>query len=207
MTTMQDFSQQGLLVKPDSVPEIRIQLDPIHDPGLVVLGGGCFWCIDLLFRQLRGVQSVISGYSGGDANKAHYRDVTTGQSGHIEVVQVDYDPELISFNEILRVFFLVAHNPTQKDGQGPDIGPHYRSVIFCTNTQQMLAAQTFIRELDSLHVFGDPIVTRVETLKSFYPAEQYHQDYANKHPHQPYVRQVAEPKLQKLERYFDSLLD
>ena len=206
MSTLQDFSRHGLLVSPDAVPDLGLQREPENDPGTLVLGGGCFWCTELLYRQLRGVSEVTSGYSGGEASLAHYRDVCTGESGHAEVIQIQYDATQVGMADLLRVFFLVAHNPTQLDRQGADIGSHYRSVVFCSNAEQAEFAQKYINQLDELKIYSDKIVTAVEMLDGFYPAEPYHQDYAGKNPYQPYVRHVAEPKLKRLERYFESML-
>jgi peptide-methionine (S)-S-oxide reductase len=163
-----------------------------------VLAGGCFWCVEAVFQQIAGVEKVVSGYSGGDAASAHYEIVSTGRTGHAESVQVTYDPRKISYGRLLKVFFDVAHDPTQLNRQGPDVGPQYRSVIFYANPEQKRIAEAYIKQLDQAKVFPSPIVTQVVELKSFYPAEEHHQNFCNRNPKNPYVVNIAMPKVEKV---------
>lgn len=172
----------------------------------VVLAGGCFWGMEAVFESLRGVQSAVSGYSGGSAATAHYEIVSTGTTGHAESVEITYDPSKISFGQLLKVYFSVAHDPTQLDRQGPDDGTQYRSVIFYTTTAQRDLADTYIRELTAAKTFRDPIVTQVVPLKAFYPAEAYHQHFVERHPNYPYVVYEDKPKLDALHKEYPSLL-
>src|ERR1700736_3588360 len=163
-----------------------------------VLAGGCFWCVEAVFQQIEGVEKVVSGYSGGDAASAHYEIVSTGKTGHAESVQVTFDPRKISYGRLLKVFFDVAHDPTQLNRQGPDVGPQYRSAIFYSNPEQKRIAEAYIKQLDQAKVFPSPIVTQVVELKSFYPAEEHHQNFCNRNPKNPYVVNIAMPKVEKV---------
>jgi peptide-methionine (S)-S-oxide reductase len=181
--------------------------DPVVDnrsaPGdhqTAVLAGGCFWCVEAVFQQIQGVEKVVSGYSGGDAASAHYEIVSTGRTGHAESVQITYDPRKISYGQLLKVFFDVAHNPTQLNRQGPDAGPQYRSAIFYSNLEQKKIADAYIQQLDAAKVFRSPIVTQVVQLKAFYPAEEHHQNFCNRNPNNPYVMGVAMPKVEKVKQ-------
>lgn len=166
-----------------------------------VFAGGCFWCSEAVFEQLDGVSSVISGYAGGTAESAQYETVSAGGTGHAESIQITYDPSKITYGQLLRVFF-TTHDPTTKDRQGPDWGHQYRSAIFYANEDQKRVAEAYIRQLDQAKVFDQPIVTTVEPLDKFYPAEDYHQDYVRQHPDNPYVRQWAFPKIDKVRSKF-----
>ncbi|HLI95838.1 MAG TPA: peptide-methionine (S)-S-oxide reductase MsrA [Candidatus Baltobacteraceae bacterium] len=172
----------------------------------VVLAGGCFWGMQAVFEQLRGVESVVAGYSGGSASTAHYDDVSTGTTGHAESVQIVYDPSRITFEQLLDVYFLVAHDPTQLNRQGPDDGTQYRSEIYYTTAAQREAARQYIARLSRSHTYSAPIVTLVAPLAAFYPAEAYHQDYVAHHPYEPYVLINDKPKLAMLHQRFPSLL-
>ena len=165
-----------------------------------VLAGGCFWCVEAVFQQIQGVEKIVSGYSGGDAASAHYEIVSTGKTGHAESVQITYDPRKISYGQVLKVFFDVAHNPTQLNRQGPDSGPQYRSAIFYSDPEQKKIAEAYIKQLDEAKVFRSPIVTQVVPLKAFYPAEEHHQNFCNRNPQNPYVRGVAMPKVEKVKQ-------
>lgn len=167
-----------------------------------VLAGGCFWCVEAVFRELAGVLEVTSGYAGGTAETADYRTVCGGETNHAEVVRVRFDPRQITFGELLKVFFAVAHDPTQVDRQGADIGRQYRSAIFSSDERQKQVAEAYIERLNTEKVFGRPIATRLEPLEAFYPAEDYHQDYAALHPDQPYIACMVPPKLEKLRKRF-----
>ncbi|MGZ4733322.1 MAG: peptide-methionine (S)-S-oxide reductase MsrA [Terriglobales bacterium] len=170
-----------------------------------VVAGGCFWGIQSVFQHVKGVISATSGYSGGEAKTAQYEIVSTGETGHAESVKVTYDPAQISYGELLRVFFSVAHDPTQLNRQGPDDGTQYRSVIFYGNDEQKKIAEAYISQLDKARVFPRPIVTQVVPLKAFYPAEAYHQDYATRHPDQLYIVYNDAPKVVHLKQQFPEL--
>jgi peptide-methionine (S)-S-oxide reductase len=170
-----------------------------------VLSGGCFWGVQAVFQHVRGVITATSGYSGGKAKTAEYELVSTGDTGHAESVQVVYDPSQISYGELLRVFFSVAHDPTQLNRQGPDEGTQYRSSIFYANDEQKRIAQAYITQLDQAKVFSSPIVTQVVPLEGFYPAEAYHQNYAALHPNQPYIVFNDAPKVAHLRQLFPDI--
>jgi peptide-methionine (S)-S-oxide reductase len=183
--------------------------DPVTDqqnagdePQTVVIAGGCFWGIQAVFQHTKGVQLALSGYSGGMKTNPSYEEVTTGRTGHAESVQIKYNPREISYGQILKIFFSVAHDPTQLNRQGPDVGTHYRSAIFYSNDEQKKIAEAYIAQLDQARVFTSPIVTTVGRLSAFYPAENYHQDYAIKHPTQPYIAIHDLPKVDDLKRLF-----
>lgn len=167
-----------------------------------VLAGGCFWCVEAVFRELQGVVKVESGYCGGTRETADYYQVCTGRTDHAEAVRISYDPREIRYEDLLEVFFTVAHDPTQKDRQGNDRGRQYRSAIFCADERQRVAAKAAIERLTRDRVFADPIVTEVVRLSPFYPAEPYHDNYAACHPDQPYIVHVAAPKVAKLRHRF-----
>ena len=169
---------------------------------VAVLAGGCFWGVDAVFKHVKGVSNVVSGYAGGSAEAALYPIVSTGATGHAESVQVTYDPTQISYAELLRIFFQVAHDPTQLNRQGPDRGTQYRSAIFYTSDQQKEVAQRYIEQLNQAKVFSKPIVTQVNPLDKFYPAESYHQNYLALHPHEPYIVYNDLPKLEALKKEF-----
>jgi peptide-methionine (S)-S-oxide reductase len=170
-----------------------------------VVAGGCFWGVQAVFQHVKGVVSATSGYSGGSSKTAEYEIVSTGETGHAESVQIVYDPSQITFGELLRVFFSVAHDPTQLNRQGPDDGTQYRSVIFYNNDEQKRIAEAYIAQLDKAKVFPRPIVTQVVPLKGFYPAEAYHQNYATLHPDQPYIVYNDAPKVAHLRSEFPDL--
>jgi peptide-methionine (S)-S-oxide reductase len=168
----------------------------------VVLAGGCFWGVQGVFQHTAGVVSAVSGYSGGSKANAQYELVSTGTTGHAESVQVKYDPRKISYGKILQIFFSVVHDPTQLNRQGPDTGTQYRSAIFTTSDGQKKATEAYISQLDAAKVYSKPIVTKVGTLDSFYPAEGYHQDYLTLHPSQPYIAYNDLPKIENLKKLF-----
>jgi peptide-methionine (S)-S-oxide reductase len=172
----------------------------------VVLAGGCFWGMEAVFEQLKGVSTVVSGYSGGAAATAHYEMVSTGLTGHAESVEVTYDPSQISFGQILAVYFLVAHNPTELNRQGPDEGSQYRSEIYFTSDAQKRAAQSFIADMEAQRTFKEKIVTQVAALQAFYPAEDYHQHFVERNPDYPYVVYNDLPKLAALRQKFPDML-
>lgn len=172
---------------------------------MATFGGGCFWCLDAAFRQLRGVERVVSGYAGGKRPNPTYEQVCSGATGHAEVIQVTFDPDIISYRDLLGVLFTI-HDPTTVDRQGNDTGTQYRSVIFYHSPQQMQLAKDVIAELTASKVWDDPIVTEIAPFSVFYPAEGYHQDYFSKNPNQPYCAAVVAPKVSKVRKeYFDRL--
>ena len=164
----------------------------------VVLAGGCFWCVEAVFLAVDGVTAVVSGYAGGSAETANYEAVCTGNTDHAEVVDVHYDPSKVSFGELLRVFFSVAHDPTQLNRQGNDRGTQYRSAVFYETQAQKQLVDAYLLQLNEAGVYPAPIVTTVEPLEAFYPAEEYHQNFAARNPWQPYIMAVAAPKMEKL---------
>lgn len=168
---------------------------------IATLGGGCFWCVEGALRQLRGVESVISGYCGGHTEQPDYRSVCSGNSGHVEVVQIHFDPAQIDYRTLLEAFFVI-HDPTTPDRQGNDVGTQYRSAIFTHSSEQERVARDLIAELDSARIWPAPIVTAVAPAPTFWPAEDYHQDYLANNPNQPYCMAVAAPKAKKLRDKF-----
>ena len=190
-------------IPPDQFP------DPSDDipasagsPQAVVLGGGCFWCTEAVFVKLEGVLSVMSGYAGGTSATANYEAVCSGMTDHAEVIKVTFDPTKISYGQILKVFFAVAHDPTQLNRQGNDMGRQYRSAVFYADEAQKRVAQNYIRQLEEAKAYSEPIVTTIEPLSAFYEAELYHQNFVARNPAQPYVAAVALPKVKKLEKSF-----
>lgn len=175
------------------------------DEQTLVLAGGCFWGVEAVFEHVRGVKSVRSGYSGGEQRTARYKQVVRGNTGHAESVEIVYDPRQISYGTLLQIFFSVAHDPTQVNRQGPDIGTHYRSVIFPADEQQEQIAARYITQLNQAKVFGKPIATQVTPLKAFYVAEPEHQDFVARNPRVPYVVYHDLPKLENLQKTFPKL--
>jgi peptide-methionine (S)-S-oxide reductase len=172
---------------------------------VATLAGGCFWCLDTIFRDLKGVEKVESGYAGGRSPNPTYRDVCSGLTGHAEVVQITFDPSVVSYRDLLGVFFTI-HDPTTLNRQGADVGTQYRSAIFYHSDEQRAAAEEVIEDLTREQVWDDPIVTQVAPLTTFYPAEQYHQDYYAQNPDQPYCQVVIAPKVAKFrKKYLDRL--
>jgi len=181
-------------------------LDPqVSGQQVAVLAGGCFWGMQGMFEHVRGVTKVVAGYSGGEKATAHYEMVGTETTGHAESVEITFDPKQISYGQLLRLYFSVAHDPTQLDRQGPDRGPSYRSEIFFATPAQERVARAYVKQLDEAKVFSRPIVTKIEPLKAFYPAEDYHQDYLILHPNQPYIVFNDLPKIEALKRVYPSL--
>ena len=183
-------------------PVIDIKEDPTGTPQSVVLGGGCFWCTEAVFVKLDGVISVVSGYAGGSPETADYKAVCSGTTDHAEVIRVRFDSSRITFGQILKVFFAVAHDPTHLNRQGNDIGRQYRSAVFYADDEQRQVAEAYIEQLRAARVFEAPIVTTLEPLEQFFEAEEYHQNFAARNPSQPYVAAIAAPKVKKLEKAF-----
>ena len=189
---------------PESFPDPARDLPASEDggPQEAVLAGGCFWCVEAVYRALEGVLEVTSGYAGDDAASADYRSVCSGRTNHAEVVRVRFDPSRISYGTLLKVFFSVAHDPTQLDRQGADVGRQYRSAIFPLDEAQKEIAEAYIAQLDAAGAFASPIATTIEPLETFFEAEAYHQDYAAQNPTQPYIAYNTAPKLAKLSKHF-----
>ncbi len=172
----------------------------------IVLAGGCFWCTEGVIEPLAGVLSVESGYAGGTADTANYQAVSSGTTDHAEVIKVTYDPSAITLGQILKVFFTIAHDPTQLNRQGADRGRHYRSAVFYADAEERQFVADYIAQLEEAKTFDAPIVTTLEPLDGYWPAEAYHQDYAERNPNQPYIRGVAAPKIEKLREHFGDQL-
>lgn len=172
----------------------------------LVLAGGCFWGMEAVFEQLKGVSSVVAGYSGGSADTAHYEMVSTGETGHAESVRITFDPSQISLDQLFDVFFTVAHDPTELDRQGPDEGSQYRSVIFYADDAQKSAAEAYVKHLEAAKTYSAPIVTQIVPFRAFYPAEAYHQHFVQNHPDYPYVVFNDLPKLKHLREQFPQLV-
>ncbi len=194
--------------KPESTAPVMVTETAAAMEGTetAVFAGGCFWGVEAVFERLDGVLDVVSGYSGGDEETAHYQLVGTGTTGHAESVHIVYDPQRISFEVLLEVFFNVAHDPTQLNYQGPDKGPQYRSVVFYANDEQKRITDRYIKELDAEGIFAKPIVTQVVPLEAFYPAEEYHQDFMRRNPRYPYILYWDLPKIAHLEEVYPELL-
>jgi peptide-methionine (S)-S-oxide reductase len=201
-----DLPGLGLRVAPAQVPDPALDIPSAQDRGEAVLAGGCFWCTEAVFRRLEGVLEVQPGYAGGREDTADYRSVCSGRTGHAEVIRILYDPSRISYGQLLRVFFAVAHDPTQKDRQGNDVGTQYRSAVFPLDTAQRDLVQAYLSQLDAAGVFASPLATTIEPLEAFFVAEAYHHDYAARNPGQAYIQFVSLPKVDKLVHAFPDKL-
>jgi len=190
---------------PVPAPEVDAPRASAPAKEAAVFSGGCFWGVQAVFQHVKGVISATSGYAGGSAKTAEYETVSTGETGHAESVKVVYDPSQITYGELLRVFFSVAHDPTQLNRQGPDEGSQYRSSIFYSSDAQQKIAVAYIAQLDHAKAFSRPIVTKVVPLDAFYPAEAYHQDYVAQHPNQPYIFYNDAPKVEHLKQEFPAI--
>ena len=190
-----------------AIPPISTDVPLASQPGkeTAVFAGGCFWGVQSVFQRVKGVLSTKAGYSGGSAKTATYKQVITETTGHAESVEVIYDPSRITYGQLLRIYFSVAHDPTELNRQGPDVGTSYRSAIFYTNEEQQRLAKAYIAQLDRQKVFPKPIVTEVTPLKAFYRAEDYHQDYAYYNPDNPYIQVCDRPKIEALKQQFPEL--
>lgn len=175
------------------------------NPAQATLGGGCFWCVEAVYLMLEGVEQVVSGYAGGHVENPSYRAVCTGTTGHAEVVQITFDPEIISYEDLLYVFWR-AHDPTTLNRQGADVGPQYRSIILTHDDEQRMIAERSLAETDASDLYHEPIVTEIVPLTHFYPAEAYHQDYYRNNPNQGYCRAVIDPKVRKMRKQFSDRL-
>ena len=187
-------------------PSLDIAPRPGAEPQTAVLAGGCFWCVEAVLKEIDGVLDVTSGYSGGTAETADYDKVCSGRTDHAEAVHVRFDPSRVTYGQLLKFFFSVAHDPTQLNRQGADQGRQYRSAIFAADDEQKRVAESYIRQLNAAGAYDSPIVTEVASLKDFYEAESYHQDYAARHPGQPYIQFTSTPKVDKLRKHFPERL-
>jgi len=183
-------------------PDVDMPAAEATKPQVAVLAGGCFWGLQGMFEHVQGVTRVVAGYSGGDRATAHYEMVGTERTGHAESVEITFDPKQISYGQLLRLFFSVAHDPTQLDRQDPDRGPSYRSEIFFASPSQERVARAYVQQLTKAKVFASPIATKIEPLKGFYAAEDYHQDYLIHNPHQPYIVAYDLPKIEALKQTY-----
>ncbi len=183
-------------------PAVDISQATANGKQTAIFAGGCFWGVEAVFEHVKGVSDVVSGYSGGDAKTANYHRVSSGQTGHAESVQITYDPAQVSYGQLLKIYFSVAHDPTQVNRQGPDRGPQYRSAIFVTNDEQRRVAASYIDQLNQAKAFPKPIATQVGSLESFYAAEAEHQDFLARNPTYPYIVQHDLPKLEQLRKQF-----
>lgn len=189
-----------------AIPQAEVKLASAgQGPQTAVLSGGCFWGMEEVFQHVNGVTNVVSGYAGGDKAHATYRDSSSGRYGDAEAVKITYNPQQISYVTLLHVYFSVAHNPTQVDRQGPDVGPQYRSEVFASNTDQARVARDYIKQLTADHAYDKPIATQVTIGKNFFPAEDYHQNYAENHPDSYYIRINDAPKVAAVKTRFTSL--
>lgn len=194
------------LTKAASFPEPEADLSPSSGTSTAVFAGGCFWCTEAVFEPLAGVKKVVSGYAGGSAQSADYKKVSSGATKHAEVIEITYDPAKISYGQLLKIFFSTAHDPTQLNRQGPDHGTQYRSAIFYANDEEKRIAKAYIAQLTTAKIFSKPIVTTLEPLTKFYPAEEYHQDFVKRNPRHPYVVVNALPKVKKLKKNYPEQL-
>ena len=199
----------GLGILPSSAESAKVVPPPAVDApagqaasDVVVLAGGCFWGVQGVFQHVDGVSSAVSGYAGGAEATVSYDKVTSGRTGHAEAVRITYDPRKVSLGRLLQIYFSVAHDPTQLNRQGPDVGAQYRSTIFPTNDEQARVAKAYIGQLDQARIYGAKVVTTIEPGQTFYPAEAYHQDYMTLHPRQPYIAMHDLPKVDALKRLF-----
>jgi peptide-methionine (S)-S-oxide reductase len=192
---------------PEGTPKPAVKLKPedIKGKQTAVFAGGCFWGVEAVFEHVKGVADVRSGYSGGAAKTAKYGTVGSGETGHAESVEVVFDPAVVSYKDLLKVFFAVAHDPTELNRQGPDEGTQYRSAIFYANDEQKLVAKSYIDELTAAKTYSEPIVTQLTALEAFYPAEGYHQDYLVLHPDEAYIRINDIPKVNDLKKQFPNM--
>jgi peptide-methionine (S)-S-oxide reductase len=198
----------SLRVLPSEFPDPTIDLpkQSAAGPATAVLAGGCFWCTEAVYRQLDGVLDVVPAYAGGTEETADYETVCTGRTDHAEAIRITYDPARVTYGQILKVFFSVAHDPTQLNRQGNDVGRQYRSAIFYANDDERRVAEAYVKQLNDANAFTSKIATTLEPLEAFYEAEKYHHDYAARNPMQPYIAFTSMPKVRKLAKYFPEKL-
>ncbi len=206
LVAMVSFSCQSKTEKPiraDNVNETKKSVNNMENREIAIFAGGCFWCTEAFFTDLKGVDEVVSGYTGGESKNPTYREVGSGYSDHAEAIKITFNPDEIAYEDLLEVFF-ATHDPTTLNRQGADVGTQYRSEVFYTSEAQQKAAENFINLLDSQNIFDKKIVTKVSEASTFYPAEDYHQDYYALNKNQPYCRAVITPKLEKLKKNYKS---
>lgn len=200
------LASSAMAAAPVPAPALDMKASPSGGLQTAVFAGGCFWGVEAVYRHLNGVTRAVSGYAGGTAPNPTYEAVSSGRTGHAESVEITFDPKVVSYGTLLRVFFSVAHDPTELNRQGPDVGTQYRSAIYFANDEQKRIASAYIAQLDAAKAFPTKIVTEVAPLTKFYPAEAYHQDYLARHPTQPYIVYNDLPKLDALKRQFPSMV-
>ena len=203
LTPRSGASREHAVILPAPISDISLSSN--RNDEAIVFAGGCFWGIQAVFEHVRGVKSAVAGYAGGTMVSPSYEDVSSGTTGHAESVRVVFDPSQVSLSKLLQVFFSVAHDPTQKNRQGPDVGTQYRSAVLYTSAEQRTATESYIKQLTDAKAFARPIVTEVGPLKAFYPAESYHQHYATLHPDSPYIATYDLPKVAALKEQFPTL--
>ena len=186
-------------------PAVDVAQSADNKPQTAVFAGGCFWGVEAVFERLKGVKNVVSGFAGGNKSTAHYEMVSTGSTGHAESVKITFDPSQITYGQLLKVFFSVAHDPTELNRQGPDTGTQYRSAVFYTDDEQKHVADAYIKQLNDAKVFSKPVVTQVAPLQAFYKAEEYHQNFVDRNPNYPYVVYNDLPKLRHLKEEYPQL--
>jgi peptide-methionine (S)-S-oxide reductase len=200
LTVVSVFTVSAANTFPDAA--VDVPASQSHAKETAVLAGGCFWGMQGLFERIKGVSKVVAGFAGGDKSTAHYEMVSTGRTGHAESIELTFDPSVITYGQLLKVYFSVAHDPTELNRQGPDTGTQYRSAIFYMNDDQKRVAEAYIRQLDEAHAFPRPIVTQVVAFHGFYAAEGYHQHFLDRHPDNPYIVYNDLPKLEALEKEY-----
>ena len=199
----------SLRIAPGDFPNPIVDLpaaSPGASPATAILAGGCFWCTEAVYSQLAGVLAVTPGYAGGTRETADYETVCTGRTKHAEAIRITYDPARVTYGQFLKIFFSVAHDPTQRNRQGNDVGPQYRSALAPASDDERRVAEAYVKQLDDAGAFTGPIVTTIEPGAEFYEAETYHHDYARRNPTQGYIKAVSTPKVRKLEKYFPEKL-
>ena len=209
MSTGSVIEGTSLRIVPSEFPDAVVDLPAAPagaPPATAVLAGGCFWCTEAVYRELDGVLAVPPGYAGGTRETADYETVCTGRTKHAEAVRITYDPARLTYGQLLKVFFSVAHDPTQRNRQGNDVGPQYRSAIFPQDDDQRRVAEAYVKQLDAAGAYTGPIATTIEPGAEFFEAETYHHDYAARNPTQGYIMAVSTPKVRKLEKYFPEKL-
>ncbi len=196
------FAGNMMAAEKGAFPDPAVDVKPASGKQTAVLAGGCFWCTEAVFEVVEGVEDVISGYSGGSKETAKYDVVSTGRTGHAEAILITYNPAKISYGQLLKIFFSVAHDPTTLNRQGPDTGPQYRSAVFYINEEQKRVAEAYIKQINDAHVLRNSIVTQLVPLEKFYTAEGYHQNYAAQNRANPYIVNVSDPKVEKLKKLY-----
>ncbi len=196
------------MASPTEFPDAALDLTakPGAGEAVAIFAGGCFWCTEAVYRDLDGVSKVTSGYAGGTPETANYDAVCSGRTGHAEAIEIRYDPSKTTYAELMKIFFSIAHDPTQLNRQGNDVGRQYRSAIFYASDEEKKVAEAYIDQINKSKYFDAPVVTTLEPLVKFFVGEDYHQDYAHRNPFQPYIAHIAAPKVEKMQRYYAAKL-